>query len=145
MKKQRLAEVLYCASCGISEIDDVKLTSCPNCDLVRYCSDECQDNHREKHESICKERAAELRDEILFRQPESSHLGDCPICMLPMPLDKEASLMQVCCGKLMCLGCFHAHAKHKKSLELSCPFCRLCWLETARKCGDSMMFKGRIK
>jgi len=26
-------------------------------------------------------RAAELRDEILFKQPESSHRGDCPICM----------------------------------------------------------------
>ena len=28
-----------CAYCGISEVDEVKLKECDNCDLVRYCSD----------------------------------------------------------------------------------------------------------
>jgi hypothetical protein len=62
-----------------------------HCDFVRYCSDECLQDHRPEHEAKCEERAAELRDEILFRQPEGSHLGvgDCPICCLPFPLDPK--------------------------------------------------------
>ena len=31
----------------------------------------------------CKERAAELRDEALFKHPPANE--DCPICFLPMP------------------------------------------------------------
>jgi hypothetical protein len=65
-----------CASCGIAEVDDIKLKKCAACDLVQYCSDECQRGHRQQHEAICKERVAKLRDEILFRQPESSHCGE---------------------------------------------------------------------
>jgi hypothetical protein len=38
---------------------------------------------------VCKMRAAELRDEILFEQPESTHLGDCPICLLQLSLDQK--------------------------------------------------------
>ena len=76
-----------CASCGIAEVDDVKLKPCDGCDLVNYCSDTCQQDHKSLHEILCKERAAELRDEILFRQPESTHLGDCPICFLPITVD----------------------------------------------------------
>jgi len=51
--------------------------------LVRYCSDECHPDHRPHQEAVCEETAAELRDEMLFKQPESSHEGDCPICCLP--------------------------------------------------------------
>ncbi len=94
------ARMMCCASCGLSELDDVKLKECPACDLVRYCSDNCQWDHRPKHEEICNERAAELRDEILFRQPaESLHDGDCPICFLPLPIDAEESSMMPCCTK----------------------------------------------
>ena len=75
-----------CASCGIAEVDDVKLMRCTACYLVRYCSVICQRNHRPQHKRACKRHAAELRDELLFRQPESSHIGDCPICMLPLLL-----------------------------------------------------------
>ena len=39
------------------------------------------------NEAERRKRAAVLRDELLFKQPESSHLGDCPICCLPLPLD----------------------------------------------------------
>jgi len=123
------ADMLCCASCGIAEVDDIKLKNCDNCDLVRYCSDSCQEDHRPNHEAICKERAAELRDEILFKQPESSHLGDCPICCLPVPLDRKKSVSFSCCSKSICLGCMYANA----ALECSekripkCPFCRhLC-------------------
>eukprot|EP00984_Skeletonema_dohrnii_P035791 scaffold35973_cov122-Skeletonema_dohrnii-CCMP3373.AAC.2 len=34
-----------------------------------------------QHKKECKKRAAEFRDELLFKQPESCHEGDCPICL----------------------------------------------------------------
>ena len=73
-----------CASCGTAEVDEIKLKNCDDCDLVRYCSDECKEDHRPDHEAKCKERAAEIRDEKLFKQPERGFLGDCPICCLPL-------------------------------------------------------------
>eukprot|EP00985_Skeletonema_marinoi_P022217 scaffold14081_cov66-Skeletonema_marinoi.AAC.1 len=51
-----------CASCGIAEVDELKLTECTDCDLVKYCSDACQHDHKLQHEEACKKRAAELRD-----------------------------------------------------------------------------------
>eukprot|EP00984_Skeletonema_dohrnii_P017230 scaffold7802_cov115-Skeletonema_dohrnii-CCMP3373.AAC.1 len=71
--------MMFCASCGIAEVDDIKLKKCTACYLVKYCSVKCQRNHRPQHKRACKKRAAELRDEILFKQPESRDLGDCPI------------------------------------------------------------------
>ncbi|KAK1734887.1 hypothetical protein QTG54_014347 [Skeletonema marinoi] len=93
-----------CASCGVAKVDDIKLnTKCDDCELVQYCKDTCQQDHRPKHEAMCKEGAAELRDEILFRQPESSHLGDCPICFLPLPIDQDTKIyhygLMPCCSK----------------------------------------------
>ena len=52
------------------------------------------------YEEECKKRAAESRDKILFRQPESSHLGDCPICLIPL---------STCCCKIICDGCDYAN------------------------------------
>ena len=116
------------ASCGIAEVDDINLKKCDDCDLVRYCSDNCQREHRPKHEAACKKRAAELRDEILFRQPESSDLGDCPICFLPLPIytDSEKSILMTCCIKIICKGCDHANdlRELKERLQHTCPFCR---------------------
>eukprot|EP00984_Skeletonema_dohrnii_P032614 scaffold27009_cov78-Skeletonema_dohrnii-CCMP3373.AAC.1 len=77
---QAEADNMYCASCGKSEVDDIKLKKCNDCGLVRYCGVKCQREHRSEHKSTCKKRAAELRDEKFFKQPESCHLGDCPIC-----------------------------------------------------------------
>ena len=115
-----------CASCGIAENDDIKLVPCDKCDLVRYCSDECQRHHRSDHEEDCKKRAAELRDKLLFKQPESSHMGDCPICCLPLPLDLNKSIMMACCSKVICKGCEHANRERerKQGIIISCPFCR---------------------
>ena len=115
-----------CASCGIVEIDDIKLKECDDCDLVKYCSDECQEDHRSQHEEACKKRAAELRDELLFKQPESSCYGDCPICSLPMPLGGLKFNMNSCCSKFICMGCCHANWRREKEMRLasSCPFCR---------------------
>ena len=115
-----------CASCGIAELDDIKLTECDNCDLVKYCSDECQNNHELEHEEACKKRAAELRDELLFKQPESNPLGDCLICTLPLSLDRKKSTMYECCSKVICNGCRYANIKREMEMRLqsSCPFCR---------------------
>ena len=79
----------------------------------------------------------ESRVELLFKQPESSCYGDCPICSLPLPLDEEKSIMYTCCSKTLCRGCAYASitrdldkmASHTlQELELwiknECPFCR---------------------
>ena len=115
-----------CASCGVAECDEIKLKQCADCDLVRYCSDECQRDHRPFHEEACKKRAAELRDELLFRQPESSYLGDCPICMLPLQLDLSKASVTACCSKTICNGCAHANylREEEEGFKYTCPFCR---------------------
>eukprot|EP00986_Skeletonema_menzelii_P013595 scaffold8066_cov147-Skeletonema_menzelii.AAC.4 len=110
-----------CACCGIAEVDDIKLVPCDDCDLVRYCSNECQKTHKSEHEQACKKRAAELREEILFKQPERIHLGDCPICCLPLPLDRTKSSMYTCCSKMICDGCNRASQTRD---YYKCPFCR---------------------
>jgi tetratricopeptide (TPR) repeat protein len=87
----------------------------------------CQREHRKQHKKECKKRAAELRDEHLFKQPESTNLGDCPICFLPLPLDTTKSSFMECCGKLICNGCEYANSIREfegRSLEDNCPFCR---------------------
>ncbi len=130
--------ILCCASCGVAEVDEIKLKKCDGCDLVRYCSDTCQQDHRPEHEAKCKERAAQLRDELLFRQPEGTHLGDCPICCLPFSIDISKSMMYPCCMKTVCIGCDYANMFAnfnnrncadvsrvlKKLHDATCPFCR---------------------
>jgi len=124
--EEAVADMVCCASCGIAEVDDVKMKKCDACDLVKYCSDNCQQEHRTKHAPMCKERAAELRDEILFRQPEGTHKGDCPICFLPLPIDLKKSAIYLCCSKTICKGCHYANSfrELKERLQQTCPFCR---------------------
>ncbi len=114
-----------CASCGIAAIDDVKLKKCA-CDLVKYCSDGCQELHRPEHEEDCKKRLAELREDKLFRQPDESYLGECPICCLPLPLDPDKSKLNSCCCKIICIGCSHANKTREEEhgLEQKCAYCR---------------------
>mmetsp|Transcript_16694 Transcript_16694/g.27450 ORF Transcript_16694/g.27450 Transcript_16694/m.27450 type:complete len:319 (+) Transcript_16694:157-1113(+) len=109
-----------CASCGIAAGSDIKLRKCTACKNVKYCSVECQKNHRPKHKKACKKRAAELRDEILFKQPESTHEGECPICCIPHSLDVSKGTMMPCCSKTICNGCYFAMGYHTQ-----CPYCRL--------------------
>eukprot|EP00984_Skeletonema_dohrnii_P020250 scaffold9816_cov99-Skeletonema_dohrnii-CCMP3373.AAC.4 len=126
MSEDNAVDTSCCASCGIAEVDGIKLKECAGCDLARYCSDECQKNHKSLHEDACKKRAAELRDELLFKQPDSSHHGDCPICMIPLPLDPKKSTMKGCCSKLICNGCNHANniREWEERRDPLCPFCR---------------------
>ena len=115
-----------CANCGIAEGDGVKLRSCSACHLVKYCGVKCQKEHRTEHKRACKKRVAELKDELLFKQPESSHLGDCPICFLPLSLRNDESILTICCSKVICMGCNHFNIKREReeNLQPKCPFCR---------------------
>jgi TPR repeat protein len=113
---------------------------------VKYCNAECQRNHWPNHKKICKQRAAELRDEALFKEPPAKE--DCSICFLPMPVSVFASTslplatiksvpiydftsankglpdmaMEAyypCCGKSICVGCIHSNPNSGH-----CPYCR---------------------
>ena len=100
-----------CASCGKAEVDEVKLKLCTACKLVKYCSVDCQKNHRPQHKKACKKRAAEIRDDKLFTENDESYLGECPICCLPLPLDMSKSMINSCCCKRICNGCDYANKK----------------------------------
>jgi tetratricopeptide (TPR) repeat protein len=116
-----------CACCGVAEVDDIKLKDCDDgCDLVKYCGDECQKNNREQHEQECKKRKEELRDKQLLTMPDSSYLGECPICCLPLSLDPTKSPFMTCCSKFICNGCDYANKKREieQRLKQRCAFCR---------------------
>jgi hypothetical protein len=103
--------------------------------LAKYCNADCQKNHWPKHKIKCKERASELRDEALFKDPPAKE--DCPICFQPMPMqmiccmslppattssvpindyaNANVALAQFgpetdysCCGKSICVGCIYS-------------------------------------
>jgi hypothetical protein len=117
-----------CAFCGVSAVDEIKLKDCDDgCGLVKYCNDGCQNDHRKQHEEECsRKRRAEIRDKDLFTQPESSHLGECPLCCLPLPIDMSKATLMSCCCKLICNGCEYANQKREKEARLKyrCAFCR---------------------
>ncbi len=94
-----------CAKCGKAEVDNIKLRKCNACKLVKYCSVDCQKNHRPLHKKVCKKRAREMREETLFTQPDGSYYGECPICCLPLPLDDHKSTIMTCCSQHICNGC----------------------------------------
>ncbi len=110
---------ICCANCGIAEVDEVKLEECA-CKLLR--SDKCCEDHQERQDEECKNRVDELHDKELFTQPDGSHRGECPLCFLPMPLDRQKFGFWSCCSKLVCDGCVYAN--FISSGKLSCPFCR---------------------
>ena len=136
-----------CAECGKEE-GGVSLKTCKSCKLVKYCNADCQKNHWTKHKKLCKKRAAELRDEALFKDPPPKE--DCPICFLPMPInliccaslppatilsvpihdfaneheahaDQETDMYYPCCGKRICKGCVFTFCNSEQKGK--CPFC----------------------
>lgn len=134
-------EIMCCASCGKAGVDDIKLKRCNSCYLVRYCGTDCQKTHWRQHKEACKRRAAELREERLFQQPQHGDLGDCPICLLPLSNDFEKSSMQSCCYKLICNGCAYASLLHGEdgSLEDVCAFCRQPYPESEEEIWKNVM------
>ena len=137
-----------CADCG-EEGGAVSLKACTSCKLVKYCNAKCQRNHWLKHKRDCKRRAAELRDEALFKDPPAKE--DCPICFLPLPhkllacislppatiesvpiydfeianegsakIDMEGYFQ--CCGKGICRGCIQSFSKFGNNDQ--CPYCK---------------------
>ena len=115
---------------------------------VRYCGADCQKNHWPKHKKDCKIRAAELRDEALFKDPPAQE--DCSICFLPKPFNllscislppatissvpiydfaianeelaaKEMEEYNSCCGKSICKGCLYSFAQSGNLGK--CPYC----------------------
>ena len=120
-----VADMSCCASCCKAALDDVKLKKCA-CNLVKYCSVDCQKNHRPQHKKACKKRMAEIREDKLFTQPDENYLGECPICCLPLPLDTSKWGMNTCCSKYICKGCNYANMKREweQGLEQRCPYCR---------------------
>jgi hypothetical protein len=111
-----------CANCGIAEVDDINLEECTDCDLVKYCSDNCREEHREQHNEECKMRAAILHDNQLFTQPPGSHRGECPICFLPLSLHQTKPTYYICCCTMVCDGCVLAY--DRSNGDNRCPFCR---------------------
>jgi hypothetical protein len=114
--------VCVCANCGIAEVDNIKLEDCGGCDLVKYCGDNCKEEHREQHGEECNKRSVILHDKRLFTQPDGSHLGECPLCFLPMPYDPNKSSSYSCCSKHICDGCVYANFISRGGDN--CPFCR---------------------
>ena len=135
-----------CADCGVEGGASLKI--CKPCMQVKYCNAECQRKHWARHKAACKLRAAELRDETLFKDPPPKE--DCPICFLPMPEKliscaslRPATISSVpindfaianqelatepmeqyfsCCGKSICRGCIHSFSKTGNNGK--CPFC----------------------
>ena len=139
MNSEAATEEMCCANCGISAIDNVKLKYCDGgCDLVKYCSDGCQENQKDQHGEECRKRLIEIRDRNLFTVPEGSHChwGECPICCLPLPLEGPKSTFMGCCSKLICNGCDHANQirEIKAGLKQRCAFCRELMPKTAEEC-----------
>jgi hypothetical protein len=112
-----------CANCGIAGVDDVKLEECNDCDLVKYCSDKCREEHRwMQSSSQCREEHREEHDRKLFSQPDGTHHGECPICFLPLPDDPDKRAFHSCCSKTICQGCVVAN--FLSNGDRNCPFCR---------------------
>jgi hypothetical protein len=113
-----------CANCGKEESKML----CKGCRLVKYCSKDCQIQHRLNHKKACRRRAAKLHEEALFRPPPKAE--DCPICFLPIPeafgrgavVKRYMTCYMTCCGKFICSGCMHAYEKQNR--RGICPFCR---------------------
>jgi len=110
-----VSDMSTCAACGKEENSD-NMNNCNKCKEVKYCNAACKKKHRSKHKKACDRRVAE---EKLFKDVEPD---ECPICMLPRPIETNTSTFQSCCGKLICNGCIYA-MKISEGKDL-CPFCR---------------------
>jgi hypothetical protein len=136
---------------------------------VKYCNAICQKKHWATHKKDCKLRAAELRDEALFKDPPSKE--DCPICFLPMPsyliscvplppatistlpfydfardhqelAGKAMDEYYPCCGKSICKGCVHSFAQSGN--DDKCPFCNSSRDKTDEEDNEDLMKRAEV-
>jgi len=124
------AALSVCANCG-KEGDNINI--CNKCKVTTYCNAVCKKVHKKKHKKECEEhvrlateRAAELHDIELFKQPTNPY-GDCPICFLLLPSLRTGRRYYECCGKTICSGCVYAPLYDNQGNEVDnkkCPFCR---------------------
>ena len=51
---------------------------------------------------------------------------ECPICMIPLPLEEDGITFMQCCGKTICCGCTNKNMNNerKKGDKPKCAFCR---------------------
>ena len=113
-----LDNMSLCASCG-KEGNSESMNTCNKCKMVKYCNAACKKKHRTKHKKACERRVAELYEEALFKEVEPE---ECPICLLPMPINGEDTTASTCCGKRICDGCVYA-MKMSEGKDLGA-FCR---------------------
>ena len=97
-------DISTCAACGKKGNND-DMNTCNKCKMVKYCNAACKKKHRTKHKKACMRRVAELHDLALFNEVEPE---ECPICLLPLPIDNCQSAFNSCCGKVICNGCIYA-------------------------------------
>src|SRR6056300_525522 len=118
---------VLCASCGA--VDEIKfpiggmsvtLANSFECHM-NINGSECREDHEEQHDEECNELREELHDKTLFTQPDISHRGKCPICLLPLPLDRSKYMFHTCCYEIICTGCNHAN---RSNGGRNCPLCQ---------------------
>jgi len=64
---------------------------------------------------------------VLMKNGRSrSEEDECPICNLPLPLDRHQFIYKACCMEKVCNGCVLASVKRGMD---DCPFCRTPWPE----------------
>ena len=54
---------------------------------------------------------------------------ECPICLIPLPFDKDQLIFKLCCGKTLCSGCLYKHTQKEKAkggtrYDYKCALCR---------------------
>lgn len=87
---------------------------------------------QEQHERAIE--AAVNRTEDPLKHWTRLQNEECPICMIPLPLDPNETGYMNCCGKLICSGCILSHIEvvGRKKMGL-CVFCRVDALVTTDK------------
>ena len=151
-----------CASCGKAG-DGLK--RCTACKSVWYCGVQCQIDHRKAHKKECKRikkdleashqtPAAAVGASAALNLSNTDRQGDaspappdeedttepkkeCPVCLVPLPLDGRHASYWSCCGQTVCCGCdaeteralciTNRKRKDKKlpPIQDSCAFCRV--------------------
>ena len=109
------------------------IVTCSECKTITY---HCQDCNEEfflfsKRLTPCEKcdpalkNAFVIYDRKLFK--DSTEREECPICMLPYPLDYSQIFFNACCGQRICTGCNHTQLVQciKTRCNPVCAFCRM--------------------